>query len=50
MGDIVSSQAYKEEEEEDVDHNEAENTEEDQPVDVANEEWISDYFRLQCGY
>nr|GMC99589.1 Fanconi anemia group D2 protein homolog isoform X1 [Ipomoea batatas] len=40
VGDIVSSQAYKEEEEEeeDVDHNEAENTEEDQPVDVANEE------------
>nr|GMC91792.1 Fanconi anemia group D2 protein homolog isoform X2 [Ipomoea batatas] len=38
VGDIVSSQAYKEEEEEDVDHNEDENTEEDQPVDVANEE------------
>nr|GMD01322.1 Fanconi anemia group D2 protein homolog isoform X2 [Ipomoea batatas] len=39
VGDIVSSQAYKEEEEEDdVDHNEAENTEEDQAVDVANEE------------
>nr|GMC91789.1 Fanconi anemia group D2 protein homolog isoform X2 [Ipomoea batatas] len=37
VGDIVSSQAYKEEEE-DVDHNEDENTEEDQPVDVANEE------------
>ncbi|XP_019161655.1 PREDICTED: Fanconi anemia group D2 protein homolog isoform X2 [Ipomoea nil] len=43
VGDIVSSQAYKEEEEEDVDDKEddpeaAENTEEDQAVDGGNEE------------